>query len=66
MVKLVPPANLRRLKAKAVEKDLRLSVIAKRLGFSDSHVSNVLRGRVINPRALKKITRVIESAPIPE
>lgn len=65
-MKTLPPAPLRRIKARAIEKGLPLKVVAKRSGMAATQVSNILAGRLVHPVALKKITRVIEVAPMPE
>jgi predicted transcriptional regulator len=57
---------LRKLKAKAVMKDLSLQRIAELSGVPYSEASRVLNGRLINPEYLSRIEKAINTAPHPK
>lgn len=65
-MRTLPPAILRKIKARAVEKGIPLKTVARRAAMPATQVSNILAGRLVHPVALKKITRVIDAAPMPE
>ena len=57
---------LRKLKAKAVMKGLRLIDIVALSGVPHSSASQVLNGRLIHPEYLARIEKVIREAPEPK
>ena len=57
---------LRKLKAKAVMKDLSLLKIAVLAGVSYSSASQILNGKLIHPENLAKIEKAIQEAPEPK
>jgi hypothetical protein len=58
--------TLRKLKAKAILKDLSRRDISDISGVGYTQVSQVLNGRIVHPEYLKLIAEAIEGAPEPK
>ncbi len=56
---------LRKLKARAIMKDLSIRQISKLAGVPYSTVSQILNGNWIHPEYLERIEKVINQAPNP-
>jgi len=59
-----PPLKLRRLRADMILKNLTLGKVARRARVHKTTASSVLKGKLINAKALEAIAGVIAATPM--